>query len=342
MLCTDGNMLLPALFVAASLIRQAGDGARSFDVVIVTDLQSVDPTQAEWMARHGIRHKAIDFRFLRSIFEDNGRLTAATLVKLALAEIFSKEYDRILYLDSDLTIHADVSVLFDLELDGNALAANQRGVGGVTGEVEAHFLALGMTRPFRYFNSGVLLIDVERWNEQDLTCRTLDFIMMNPALCPLPDEDSLNAVLNGRFAALSPAWNMPPRRQPFMEFHELVQAAIVHYSGPDKPWKRFGRDKPLLPDMEAYLLYRSFIAASPWPDWLDRQWSLGDLGEGVLSALRHQGRRWLERCSGAGARRDRGHRQRLVSHLAEAAFADVTQGLTLWDGSRLRLKSQGA
>ena len=341
-LCTDRNMIIQALFVAYSVIREAGADAGLFDVVIVTDLQGVDPTHAEWMAGNGILHKVVDFRFLREIFKDAGRLTAATLVKLTLAEIFSGVHDRILYLDADLTIHANVGVLFDLELGGHPLAANPRGnvLPNETKrqEVEAHFAALGMTRPFRYFNSGVLLIDVARWNALDLTCRTLDFITMNRELCPLPDEDSLNAELNGRFTALSPAWNMPPRRWPFLEIHDLVQAAIVHYSGHDKPWKRFGRDKPLFPDMEAYRAYRSFIAASPWQEWLDLQWTIGDVREGLTSALRQTWLRWLGLSRETGAHSGGTYLSRFASYIAEAEFADVSQGFTIRDGPRIRLK----
>src|SRR3546814_12428085 len=58
----------------------------------------------------------------------------------------------------------------------------------------AHFRALGMSEPFRYFNSGVMLIDIARWMADDLAERLLGFIERNAAVCTLPDEDALNAV----------------------------------------------------------------------------------------------------------------------------------------------------
>jgi lipopolysaccharide biosynthesis glycosyltransferase len=342
MLCTDANMMVPALFVAHAVISHAGPAASTFDVVVVTDADAAGEREKQWMAEHGILHNIIDFGFLRTIFDRPGRLTAGALVKLVLPHRFADEYDRILYLDADLTIHSDLSVLFGLDLAGNAIAANRRAVllrtEAEQQAAETHFTALGMTRPFRYFNSGVMLIDVAAWNTEDLTARPLDFISMNRELCRLPDEDALNAVLNGRFAPLSPAWNMPPRRTAFMDFHEMIEPAITHYSGIDKPWKRFGHDKPLFPDMQAYSLYADFIRATPWPDWLQQQWSYRDIRAGLRSSLRHSWRAWRHRPSEADRERTTNHRKRLAAYLAGGEFADVQQGLSWHDGARLRVR----
>lgn len=338
-------MIIPALFVASSVLRQAGPSAAEFEIVIVTDPYTVGEYEADWMSHFGIQHKIIDFEFLKTIFDKPGRLTSATLVKLTLAHIFADQYDRILYLDSDLTIHADLSVLFKLALDGNAVAANRRAIIHRTeadkAAAEAHFSALGMTRPFHYFNSGVLLIDVDAWNGQDLTFRSLDFIAQNRELCQLPDEDSLNAVLNGRFTALSPVWNMPPRRPPFMQFHELADPAIIHYSGDDKPWKRFGRDKPLFPDIAAYHLYRNFTAGSPWDSWLERQWNLKDVRDAIISSVRRQYRIWRRGSPETSRQWSRVYARHLYDHVAQSDYADIRQGFAFCDGARLGVNRGG-
>jgi lipopolysaccharide biosynthesis glycosyltransferase len=52
-------------------------------------------------------------------------------------------------------------------------------------------------------------------------------------------------VLDGRFASLSPVWNMMPPRRWMTAFSWIIEPCIVHYAGFDKPWKRFGHDKLL-------------------------------------------------------------------------------------------------
>jgi lipopolysaccharide biosynthesis glycosyltransferase len=343
-LCTDANMMVPALFVAHAARAHAGARAAGFDTLIVTDLESAGPRERAFMAANGIRHEAISFDDLRSVFDKSDRLTAATLVKLTLAERFAGRYRRILYLDCDLTLHADVSTLFGLDLAGMPVAANRRGVLFRT-EAERrtgweHFAELGMTEPYCYFNSGVMLIDVDAWKAERLAERCLDFIRRNPALCPLPDEDSLNAILDGRFAPLSPLWNMPPRRDIYMPLHAQLKAAAVHYSGHDKPWKRFGAFKPLFPDMEAYRLYETFLASSPWPHWLAAQWNRKDLAEALRTAWDRQWRIWRGASDEPTRQQAADYAARFFDYVATAEFCDVTQGLTRREGSRLSIDTK--
>lgn len=326
-LCVDRNMIVPAAFVADAVIAHAGARARHLEVVIVTDAGAVTEQEGGWLAGRGIGHRIADFAALRRFFDRSGRLTTATLVKLALPDIFAEHEGRILYLDADVTIHADVSVLFTLDLKDLPIAACRRGVVFHSDEqrriAEAHFGELGMTRPYTYFNSGVMLIDAVRWKQEDLTARALDFIAGNRDICLLPDEDSLNAVLDGRFAALSPIWNMVPRRPPAMLVHGRHRPAIIHYSGHDKPWKRFGSAKPLFPDMQGYKLYAAFLARSPWPRWLAGQWQPRDLLDGAMSTLAEAVRR-----PGSRPYSPAEYAERFDAFAADAVFADVEQGIT--------------
>lgn len=328
-------MLVPAAFVAHAVLAHASRARHPFEVVIVTDEGSVLPDEGQWLSRLGVGHKTVDFADLRKIFDTSGRLTTATLVKLVLPELFADRFDRILYLDTDLTIHADVTALFGLDFGEMPLAANPRGVIFLSDEqkrtAEAHFAELGMSRPFRYFNSGVMLINVASWRACDLTARTLDFITRNRELCLLPDEDGLNAVLRGRFAPLSPIWNMAPRRPPFLPLHRAHTPAIIHYSGHDKPWKRFGAHKPLFPDMQAFRLYEQFLPGSPWPNWLSEQWSQRDLLDALGSTLRSAvAQIRAEKPYGAAA-----YAKMFNAYVAKAEFLDVDQGLATRAGGRL-------
>lgn len=339
-LCTDRNMIVPAAFVATAIRGYASREMRNYDLIIVTDEGVVSGPEAAWLVHRGIEHRVVDFAELREVFDRSGRLTTATLIKLTLPDVFAARYDRILYLDADLTIHADVTVLFALDLGNLPLAANRRGVIFLSDEqrnaAEAHFTELGMSRPFRYFNSGVMLIDVANWRREDLTRITLNFISKNRDLCLLPDEDGLNAVLDGRFASLSPIWNMAPRRQPFMPIHRQQSSAVIHYSGHDKPWMRFGRDKPLLPDMQAYRLYQSFLPGSPWPRWLGAQWTVIDLYEGIVSAIR----RGLGREGITAQREETEYAERFHEYVASADFIDIEQGITQRLGHTLKISAE--
>ena len=192
-------------------------------------------------------------------------------MKLMLAEHLAGEYDRLLYLDCDLTIHDDFGRIFSLDTGSTPIAAAPSGrifadmSEAARQTFRDHCRALGMTEPYRFFNSGVLYIDVAKWNDERLGERALAFIRQNPELCSLPDEHALNALLDGRIAELTPGWNMRPVSKERRWARAPADPVIVHHAGPDKPWKRYGRRKRLFPDRTAYRLYEEFLRETPWP-----------------------------------------------------------------------------
>ena len=336
-------MAVPALFVAAEAARRSGG---VYDVHILAEAGELDAAQVAWMAAHGIQQSpGLDFARLRGITVADPRLTPATLIRLLIPEIFAGRYDRALYLDADIEIRGEIAPLFALDLGGTPLAAaplvrtlEERPRREAT-RAEAHFSALGMTKPYRYFNSGVLLIDLALWNAETLTDRLLDFVRRNPHLCRLPDEDALNAVLDGRIAELSPIWNFRSWERTLPRIGRRVAPVIVHYDGPEKPWRRFSARRRLFSLEGPYRRYRRFAAGTPWLDWLERQWSARDLYANVLFELliikdRLRGRPTRGVRTAALARKQRKSYWR---RLRAMPFADVAQGIAVFKDGTLML-----
>jgi lipopolysaccharide biosynthesis glycosyltransferase len=336
-------MLVPALFVANAVMRASGAPRLPFDVLIFVPPQDVSDAQREWAARRGItlRHDA-DFSSVQDIAILQPRLSSATLMKLLVPEQVARRYRKLLYLDADLVIEDDIAALFQLDMGEFAIAAVPTGRLWLRAKSEkrdrwlAHFQALGMTPPYRYFNSGVLLIDLANWGRHQLTRRTLDFLRRNGSICHLPDEDSLNAVLDGSLLELSPIWNAPPPSRRTLT-RGGIRPVIVHYAGPLKPWMRFRKGKGLLQDIEAYRLYQEFLRDTPWSGWLRKQWTLLDL----MQAVRQAAKRKLQTLAGTQSAAREAERQEreatMRRYLAETRFADVEQGITLREGSSLWL-----
>jgi lipopolysaccharide biosynthesis glycosyltransferase len=334
-------MIVPALFVACSITRIAGGGDRAYDVVILAPRGQLNDSHRTFAASHGIvidESMALDE--IRDIVIEKGRLSGATLMKLLLPKHFATQYEKILYLDADLTIHSDVSRLFDVDLGVFPLAAIPSGrVLSDLSEDDAEransqFAALGMTLPYRYFNSGVMLMSTSNWLEAKVGERALDFIRRNPALCRLPDEDALNAVLDGGILELSPIWNAYPGRLP----ETWVKPAILHYMGDNKPWKRFGRNKRPGSHREAYQLYRAFIEETPWRDFLRSQWRWKDLVGSLICEMESRMKLLTERTGSRTFDRTRFARD-IQRYLEETVFADIEQGIVKRDRSILRLES---
>lgn len=286
-LSVDGRMLYPAFFVACSVISAVADKGREFDVVVVAPAGDLTAEHRYFAKARGIiLDDSLDAAELSTVYIQQDRFSPAALVRLLLPRHFRDRYRRLIYLDADLTIHGDISVLFDLDMLGKSVAAVPAGrvllnlPDPERTWVMNHFAELGMTPPYRYFNAGVMLIDPQTWCANQIGERTIAFIKANPELCYLLDEDGLNAVLDGDVLDISPTWNTRP--EAFMRGEALPM--IMHYAGPNKPWKRFRKFKRLFEHRDAYRLYEEFFRDTPWPDWLSSQWTVGDL----IGSLRHE------------------------------------------------------
>jgi lipopolysaccharide biosynthesis glycosyltransferase len=337
-------MLVPALFAASEIKARSAEAGQSIDVLLFTDNGALTSAERQWIDARNIEvHGAIDTDGWKELVRDR-RLSPSALVRLVLARHLADRYDKLLYIDADISVHAPVDALLALDTGDAPLAAAPSGrlfVNTATREkTEAHFKALGMTAPYRFFNSGVLLIDVKKWNRENLDERALAFIRRDPELCFLLDEHALNALLDGRFAPLSPIWNtrMFTWRSPLVR--AMLDPVLIHYDGPNKPWKRFGRHRRLFEDRTGYRLYEDFIRDSPWPNWLDDQWTAYDLLRNVLEE--GQG---LSRYLRGRSRRPTRHEYAdyiaaFVRDCREYPFADVEQGITSRQDGRLRLNRQ--
>lgn len=153
---------------------------------------------------------------------------------------------KLLYLDSDLVVGDDVAKLFSVDLGENILGA-VRNVCTVS-RSEYVECQLGID-PFSYFNSGVLLINVEAFKEAEVEKKCFDLIASREAL-ECPDQDALNIVCNGRVSWLDPRWNIAWQlfiyagqtfscpEQYYCQLDNLSEFGILHFTTGSKPWNK--------------------------------------------------------------------------------------------------------
>ena len=153
--------------------------------------------------------------------------------------------DRVLYLDADTLVLGSLDALWRTDLGGHPLAA----VRNVIDPEDRHHLAeLGLPDDAPYFNSGVLLINLEAWRRDDCTTRLLEVARQQGAAFLWADQDALNLVFRDRCLLLHPRWNCQNSlcigaggRKVFgaQAVEEATQQpGILHFEGPDvrKPW----------------------------------------------------------------------------------------------------------
>lgn len=169
-------------------------------------------------------------------------LSPAMYLRLLVPGALPPDVQRLLYLDCDTLCTNSLRPLFDLDMGGVPLGAvmdpfNRRlyDMGGIPG-LGTEYRHLDPRA--RYFNSGVLLIDVPRWRECEVTEKALAYLLRHAHESRYPDQDALNYTVYGNWLRLSHRWNdlMSWRLEP--EFgNKLSDSAIIHSAGPVKPWQ---------------------------------------------------------------------------------------------------------
>lgn len=157
---------------------------------------------------------------------DRSSFPLSIYMRLFIPQFIPKEIDKTLYLDVDMIVEEDISKLFDVELEHYALAAvqDQRVLqfdnywGGILNYTE-----LGLKASSKYFNTGLLLLNLKKWRAENIANRVIDCIKENTKYAFYPDQYGLNVVLVNNWLALDAKWNV------FSTDPINIQPAIIHF-----------------------------------------------------------------------------------------------------------------
>ena len=185
-----------------------------------------------------------------------GHITLEAYARLLIPDVLPADCPRVVYLDCDLVVLKDIAGLYDALDDQHTVGA----IANVflpyvsspffysTDTVVFDHVARGIPADTRYFQSGVMVINLPMWKERDTTARVIDYLVTNKEKLYFHDQGALNAVLWNEWQRLDQRWNqtttvLTPRywKSPAFTQEERRRTRddpfIVHYSGRDKPWQ---------------------------------------------------------------------------------------------------------
>jgi len=173
-------------------------------------------------------------------------ITVSTMDRLLLPDLLP-ELDRILYHDIDALPLADITELYQWDLQGQPLAARSAVAGHVVSgyanvlrsakrlredPTVAHDLLRRMYGRHGYdftaFNAGILVLDLARMRSDEFGRGFIPFVEQYG----MNDQEVLNCYAGPNRAVLPPQWNSFPTQEPVKE------PKVIHWAGPLKPWKR--------------------------------------------------------------------------------------------------------
>lgn len=233
---SDKNYV-PYLTIAIKSLVNFTSPKNQYNIYILTnDIEEGDITEIRSLERNNVSIRVVD---VTEKIEDIKHKVAlrdyysvSIYFRLFIPSMFP-QYDKAIYLDSDIVLNADIAKMFKVDIGNNYL-------GAVLDEVvysSDDFIyytreALDLTEK-QYFNSGVLIMNLKKFRENDIENNFYEWVNNSTLTAVAPDQDYLNCVCKNSVKYLHPGWNKMPMGREFAD-NELF---LIHYNMFMKPWK---------------------------------------------------------------------------------------------------------
>lgn len=204
--------------------------------VLNTDISRENKNKISKYKRENISIEFVDLNYYIRKVKDKlytrDYYSKTTYFRLFIPNLYP-QYDKALYLDSDIVILDDIANLFNTDLGDNLVAAAPDDV------IQFHPVfqtyaekVVGVADYHRYFNAGVLLMNLHQLRQfkfQEKFVYLLDKIKFSVA----QDQDYLNRLCKGRVKLVDRVWNRMPIEDPKIRAEDVK---LVHYNLAFKPW----------------------------------------------------------------------------------------------------------
>lgn len=203
-----------------------------------------------------------------------GHFSKETYYRLILPELMP-EYKKILWIDVDMIVLADLAVLYSTDvtgfLIGAAYDADTSGLYNGYDATKKDYMdkEMKLDDPYSYFQAGTLVINLEEFRKSYSTEKILKLAQSNK--WQLLDQDILNILCEHRVKYIDMSWNvmfdyagirikkiisLAPVWQYKMYMEARKHPKIIHFAGPEKPW--------LKPDTDFADIFWEYAKKSPY------------------------------------------------------------------------------
>lgn len=229
----------PYLDVAIRSMIAFADKSRKYRAIVLyekvskADIEKISSAQTDFFK--------IDFREMRGdLLSLDDRMSnrlrcdyfTLTIYFRLFIPVMFPEYDKGIYIDSDVVLNNDIAKLFNIDLKDNFIGAcNDLSIADIPKLVAYTENAVGVKKE-EYINSGVLLMNLKMMREKNFAEHFLNLLNTYHFDTVAPDQDYLNAICNGKILYLGEEWDTMPNDAR----EKSENPSLIHYNLFSKPW----------------------------------------------------------------------------------------------------------
>ena len=167
---------------------------------------------------------------------DGTGMPQITYMRMFAPFIVGSSAKRVIYLDVDMIVNRDISELWSVELDGRTVGCVQDHSATVSCEWAGipNYRELGLDPETKYFNAGLLVIDIEKWKKENIPQKILTCVEENKDSLLLADQYALNVVFANSWKELDHRWNCKAGvdvKDPFIMHFIDIKPIYSSYNG---------------------------------------------------------------------------------------------------------------
>lgn len=269
-LCHDDNYAPYSTVVMASVIDHNMEENITFHILHTNLTEQRCKKIKVWIEQY--KNKYVRFyqmrkdNFMDFPIDKNTYLDYGAYIRLFLGECLV-DIEKVLYLDCDVIVNASLHDLWKIDIENYAVA----GIRDRINDYIRVYNRLHYPMADGYINSGVMLINLRKWRDDNFFNKARMMAKKNPRVLMNHDQDLINMIYHGQIKMLSFKYNLLEyylytEDWLYMDrkyYQEIIEAcntpAIIHFCMPQKPWHY----ECINPYKELYYKYR---AMTPWPE----------------------------------------------------------------------------
>lgn len=248
--------------------------ARDIDVNIGTSDISVD--SVDRLKKFAERYRNISI----NIYHIDGETLAdyvgrnnptAAYYRVVMAAVLYPAVKKLLYMDVDTLFLGKIEDFEAIEFNDKTFFAVEDTLRGIS--LKEHKEELGLGKEDKYFNSGVMYIDLKKWHENNISEKVIAMLherAMGIRTFSFMDQGAMNSVTVGLWGELSDRIHLmiPVLREKY-KGNLLKNTVILHYAGAYKPWKYANADEfaELSKNCIEIALFDKYKKESLWSDF---------------------------------------------------------------------------
>ena len=204
--------------------------------ILYTDIKEENQEKINKYQKENLDIEFVDLNYYINKVKDKlytrDYYSKTTYFRLFIPDLYP-QYNKALYLDSDIVVLSDIADLYNIDMGNNLVAAAPDDVIQTIEIFQKYAeLVVGVSDYRRYFNAGILLMNLDELRKFKFQEKFL-YLLNTVKFSVAQDQDYLNRLCKGRVKLIENTWDRMPIGGDKVKREDLH---LIHYNLAFKPW----------------------------------------------------------------------------------------------------------